>query len=67
MRSSDERELIKAFKEQLILDRELEKSKFDLIDSCPDFNLYDAFRLIDRDSIGYVTALELKRAFYNES
>ena len=54
---------MKAFKEQIILERDLEKSKIDLIETCPDFNLFDAFRMIDRDAKGYVTTFDLKQAF----
>jgi Ca2+-binding EF-hand superfamily protein len=46
----------------LLLDRELEKAKIDLIDTCADFNLYDAFRLIDKDAKGYVTSYDLRDA-----
>ncbi len=45
------------------MDRELEKSKIDIIETCFDFNLYDAFRLIDQLGKGYVNAVDLKEAF----
>jgi len=54
--------LVKAFKEQLLLDRDLEKAKADIFDSCPDFNLFDAFKAIDPISKGYATALDIKDA-----
>lgn len=47
----------------MILDRDLEKAKIDLLDSCPDFNLYDAFRVIDRDGKSYATVYDIKDAF----
>ena len=59
MNKKDENELVKAFREQLILEREIEKAKIDLIESCFDFNLFDAFRLVDRDGKGYATAYDL--------
>lgn len=55
--------LLKALKEQIILERDLEKAKIDMIDTCPDFNLFDAFRLIDKSAKGYIAAYELKDAF----
>ena len=62
MRPEDEGILVKAFKEQLILDRDLEKAKQDLFDSCSDFNLFDAFKIIDPYSKSYATALDIKDA-----
>ena len=63
LRPSDENELIRAFKEQLILERELEKAKIDLVESCPDFNLFDAFSIIDTDRKGYLQPYDLKTSF----
>ena len=54
--------MVKAFKEQLLLDRDLEKAKIDIFDSCPDFNLFDAFKVIDPISKSYATALDIKDA-----
>lgn len=53
-------------KQQLLLDRELEKAKIDLMDTCQDFNLHDAFRLIDREGRGYITAYEIMHAFKDQ-
>lgn len=47
----------------MVLDREIELAKLDLLNSCPDFNLYDAFKIVDDDGKGYVTAYDLTRAF----
>jgi hypothetical protein len=65
LKPEDENELTKAFKEQIILDRDLEKSKIDLVDTCYDFNLFDAFRLLDKDAKGYLTSFDIKDAFDN--
>jgi len=46
----------------LILDRDLEKCKIDLFESCFDFNLFDAFHLLDSGSKGYITAFDIKDA-----
>lgn len=50
-------------KEEIILERELEKAKIDLIETCYDFNLFDAFRMLDRGGKGYIAAYELKDSF----
>ena len=42
MKQDDEDELIRYFKEQVNLERELEEAKLKLV-SQPDFNLMDAF------------------------
>jgi Ca2+-binding EF-hand superfamily protein len=47
----------------MILDRELEKAKIDLVDTCRDFNLFDTFRILDRDGRGQISAHDLKNAF----
>ncbi len=62
MRPQDEDELVRAFKEQLILDRDLEKAKIDLLDSCLDFNLYDAFRVIDKMGRSEASIFDIKDA-----
>jgi hypothetical protein len=41
----------------------LEKAKIDLVESCHDFNLFDAFKIIDKDSKGYATIYDIKDAF----
>ena len=47
----------------MLLDRELEKAKVDLLETCIDFNLYDAFRLLDREGRGYISTYEILQAF----
>ena len=42
-----------------MLERELEKAKIDLIDSNPDFNLFDAFKVVDKDGKGYALSYDL--------
>jgi hypothetical protein len=54
--------LIKAFKEQLLIERDLEKAKIDLFESCSDFNLFDAFKIIDSQGKGYVFSYDIKDA-----
>jgi len=63
LRQEDQNELIKAFREQILLERELERAKVDLIDACTDFNLYNAFKIIDKDTRGYVTTYDLLDAW----
>lgn len=55
----DESELVRTFKQQIDLARELEAAKFSLA-SRPDFNLVDGFRVLDEDDKGYITVLELE-------
>ena len=43
----------------------MEKSKIDLVETCYDFNLFDAFRVLDRDAKGYLTSFDIKDAFDN--
>ena len=62
LRIEDEDELLKAFREQLLLERELERAKIDLIQSCSDFNLYDAFKILDKDTKGWIQAYEIRDA-----
>ena len=38
-----------------------------MVETCYDFNLYDAFRMIDRDAKGHVSAYELREAFSHPS
>ena len=58
MRVSDESELVRAFKEQITLENELEDAKNRLALQ-PDFNLPDAFDLLDRYNRGSLSAHEL--------
>lgn len=62
LRAQDENELIKAFKEELLLERDLEKAKRELVEACHDYNLYDAFKVIDRDNKGFASAFDIKDA-----
>ena len=58
MRASDESELVRAFKEQIALENELEDAKNRLALQ-PDFNLPDAFDLLDRYNLGSLSATDL--------
>lgn len=49
---------MRAFKEQISLEKELEDAKVKLVKTS-DFNLMDGFQMIDADSKGWVTAPEL--------
>jgi len=39
--------MVRAFREQVHLEKELEQEKLRLVDLRVDFNLYDAFRVFD--------------------
>jgi Ca2+-binding EF-hand superfamily protein len=58
MRVSDESELVRAFKEQIALENELEDAK-NRLSLQPDFNLPDAFDLLDRYNLGSLSANDL--------
>jgi Ca2+-binding EF-hand superfamily protein len=58
MKQDDEEELVRAFKEQISLEKELEDAKVRL-SSCPDFNLMDAFQCVDKGAKGCVSGAEL--------
>ena len=58
LKADDENELVRAFKEQIALENELEDAKNRLALQ-PDFNLPDAFDLLDRHLLGSFTATEL--------
>lgn len=58
MRLDDESDLVRGFKEQITLENELEDAKNRLALQ-PDFNLPDAFDLLDRHLLGSLTATEL--------
>jgi len=49
-----------------LLDRELENAKVDLQESCPDFNLFDAFSTIDPSGKGHIDSYDLLRAFKDQ-
>uniref|UniRef100_A0A0G4FQF5 EF-hand domain-containing protein n=1 Tax=Chromera velia CCMP2878 TaxID=1169474 RepID=A0A0G4FQF5_9ALVE len=57
-----ERKVATAFKEQMILNREVERLKSDLA-MRPDFCLLDFFRLCDEDHKGFASSWEMKIAF----
>ena len=59
MKIEEEESLVIALKEQISLERELEAYKIDLA-AKPDFNLTDAFRMLDIEGKGWVTASEIK-------
>jgi Ca2+-binding EF-hand superfamily protein len=58
MRLDDESDLVRGFKEQITLENELEDAKNRLALQ-PDFNLPDAFDLLDRHLLGSLTSAEL--------
>jgi hypothetical protein len=43
--------------------KELERTKIDLVLSCLDFNLFDAFRILDLKQSGSVSESELYQVF----
>ncbi len=61
MKQDDEEELVRAFKEQIKLETELEDAKIRLALQV-DFNLMDAFQMIDKGAKGWVTSPELVEA-----
>jgi Ca2+-binding EF-hand superfamily protein len=61
LRLEDEDELVRALREQISLEKELENAKINLVQR-HDFNLYDAFRIFDIDARGYITYSDIKMA-----
>ncbi len=59
LRLADEDELVRALREQISLERELENAKISLIQKA-DFNIFDAFRIFDIDNRGWVTSTDLR-------
>ena len=51
----DERELVQLFFEMIVNEKALEQSKMALAE-CADFNLVDAFSILDHKSLGWVSA-----------
>lgn len=51
--------MVRALREQISLERELENAKISLIQK-PDFNVFDAFRIFDIDSRGWISLSDLK-------
>ena len=58
LKQSDEEELVRSFKEQISQEQELEDAKVRLAMQS-DFNLSDAFAMIDRDSNGWISVDEM--------
>ena len=58
LKQDDEEELVRAFKEQISLEQELEDAKGRLA-AQPDFNLMDAFQMLDKHAKGWITSPEL--------
>jgi len=54
LKTEDEEELVRAFKEQISLEKELEDAKLKLSQQS-DFNLMDGFQCIDKAARGNVT------------
>jgi Ca2+-binding EF-hand superfamily protein len=59
LRLEEEDELVRALREQISFEKELENAKIQLI-SKADFNLFDAFRIFDIDSRGVISIHDLK-------
>jgi Ca2+-binding EF-hand superfamily protein len=66
LRPRDEDQLFAAFRELLLLERELERAKVDLTESCSDFNLYDAFKILDRGTKGWIQSFDLRDAMVDQ-
>ena len=58
LKFDEEEELINAFREYIRLERELEEAKARLA-AQPDFNLMDAYQMLDKYSKGWITAPEI--------
>jgi len=61
LKFDEEEELVTALREQLKLENDVEEAKITLT-ACPDFNLMDAFQVIDKYSKGWVTGPEITEA-----
>lgn len=59
LRLEEEDELVRALREQISLEKELENAKINLVQR-HDFNNYDAFRIFDLNANGYISYSELK-------
>lgn len=58
IKDTTERETVKMVEEFAYLDRDVERSKHNLV-AQPDFNTYDAFRMFDVDGRGVINAQDL--------
>lgn len=56
-----EQELISVLKQQVDLDREIERAKISLT-MMPDFNLHDAFGIFDELNKTYISSYDLEKA-----
>jgi len=56
-------ELAKIFKDTIFLERELESAKIELTLK-PDYNLLDAFRMLDTTGKGYITPTSLLESLW---
>ena len=61
MKFDEQEELVSALKEQIKLEKELEDAKIRLA-NMQDFNLMDAFQMLDKHSKGWVTGPEIHEA-----
>ena len=59
LRLDDEDELVRALREHINLERELENAKINLVRTS-DFNVFDAFRIFDMDSRGWISLTDLR-------
>ncbi len=59
LRLEEEDELVRALREQISIEKELDNAKISLAQR-HDFNLYDAFRIFDIDSRGYISYSDIK-------
>ena len=58
LKFDEEEELVSCLREQLRMEKELEEARTRLAEQ-PDFNLMDAFQMVDKYSKGWITAPEL--------
>ncbi|EGR33485.1 hypothetical protein IMG5_051630 [Ichthyophthirius multifiliis] len=61
LKQNEEEQLVKALKQQIVLDRDLEDLKNQLA-LRRDFNIEDAFRIIDQNGRGFVSKIEFESA-----
>mmetsp|Transcript_6825 Transcript_6825/g.11514 ORF Transcript_6825/g.11514 Transcript_6825/m.11514 type:complete len:155 (+) Transcript_6825:1209-1673(+) len=58
LNTEDEREMVQLFFEMILNEKELEEAKHQLVEQA-DFNLIDAFQMIDDKSLGWVSAPQI--------
>jgi len=66
MKGNEEEHLVRALKEQVVLDRDVEELKNQLAFR-QDFNSEDAFRLFDKKGRGYISKFEFELALNDVS